>query len=184
MFGHTNEPFILVRDLYAVIIPAGEKLLLREGTSGFITQALGGSFTIYIEGNLFRVAGADADAIGKEMEPPPEIPADASNEDIEKVIWDQLKTCYDPEIPINIVDLGLIYRCEITNDDNLKREVEIDMTLTAPGCGMGDILVEDAKGKVEIIPTIHNVKVELVFDPPWSQDMMSDEAKLQTGMMY
>ena len=93
MFGHTNEPFILVRDLYAVIIPAGERLLLREGTSGFITQALGGSFTIYIEGNLFRVAGSDADAIGKEIEPPPEIPENASNEDIEKVIWNQLKTC-------------------------------------------------------------------------------------------
>ena len=184
MFGHTNEPFILVRDIYAVIIPVGEKLLLREGTPGYITQALGGSFTIYIEGNLFRVAGADADAVGKEIEPPPEIPEDASKEDIEKVIWDQLKTCYDPEIPINIVDLGLIYRCEITNNDNSKREVEIDMTLTAPGCGMGDILVEDAKEKVEIIPTIHNVKVELVFDPPWSQNMMSDEAKLQTGMMY
>ncbi|MDH3336495.1 MAG: putative Fe-S cluster assembly protein SufT, partial [Gammaproteobacteria bacterium] len=107
MFGHTNEPFSLTRDIKAVIIPAGEELLLREGTSGFITQALGGSFTVYVEGNLFRVAGIDADALGKEPVPPPEIPENASDADIEAVIWEQLKTCYDPEIPVNIVDLGL-----------------------------------------------------------------------------
>jgi len=184
MFGHTNEPFVLSRDVTAVIIPAGEKLNLRKGTSGFITQSLGGSFTIYIEGNLFRIAGIDADSLGKEVEPPPEIPEDATNKDIEEIIWSQLKTVYDPEIPINIVDLGLIYRCDITNANNTERNVKIDMTLTAPGCGMGDILIEDAKEKVAIIPTIQNVEVELVFDPPWSQDMMSDEARLQTGMMY
>lgn len=184
MFGHTNEPFVLSRDVTAVIIPAGEKLNLRKGTSGFITQSLGGSFTIYIEGNLFRIAGIDADSLGKEVEPPPKIPEDATNKDIEEIIWNQLKTVYDPEIPINIVDLGLIYRCDITNANNTERNVKIDMTLTAPGCGMGDILIEDAKEKVAIIPTIQNVEVELVFDPPWSQDMMSDEARLQTGMMY
>ena len=184
MFGHTNEPFVLTRDVSAVIIPAGEKLHLRKGTSGFITQALGGSFTIYIEGNLFRIAGSDADSIGKEVEPAPEIPKNATNEDIEDIIWDQLRTCYDPEIPINIVDLGLIYRCEIVEVDHDLKNVKIDMTLTAPGCGMGDVLVEDAREKVAIIPVINNVDVELVFDPPWSQEMMSDEAKLQTGMMY
>ncbi|MEC9415317.1 MAG: putative Fe-S cluster assembly protein SufT [Pseudomonadota bacterium] len=184
MFGHTNEPFVLSRDVSAVIIPAGEKLNLRKGTSGFITQSLGGSYTIYIEGNLFRIAGIDADSLGKEIEPPPKIPIDATDKDIEKVIWDQLKTVYDPEIPINIVDLGLIYRCDITNTSDKERNVRIDMTLTAPGCGMGDILIEDAKEKVAIIPTVKDVEVELVFDPPWSQDMMSEEAKLQTGMMY
>lgn len=184
MFGHTNEPFVLSRDVSAVIIPAGEKLNLRKGTSGFITQSLGGSFTIYIEGNLFRIAGIDADSLGKEVEPPPKIPADATNKDIEEIIWNQLKTVYDPEIPINIVDLGLIYRCDVSSNNDTKRNVEIDMTLTAPGCGMGEILIEDAKEKVAIIPTIQNVVVELIFDPPWSQDMMSDEAKLQTGMMY
>jgi probable FeS assembly SUF system protein SufT len=121
--------------------------------------------------------------LGKEIEPPPEIPKNATDKDIEDIVWSQLRTCYDPEIPINIVDLGLIYRCDITTLENSKRSVSIDMTLTAIGCGMGEILVEDARDKVAIIPTIDDVEVELVFDPPWSQEMMSDEARLQTGMM-
>ena len=183
MFGHTNEAFTLQRDVKAVIIPAGEELLLREGTPGFITQSLGGSFTIYIEGNLFRIAGVDADALGKEPLPPPAVPENASDADIEEVVWAQLKTCYDPEIPVNIVDLGLIYRCDITPLGNGERSVRVDMTLTAPGCGMGEILVQDAQEKIAIIPTISDVVVELVFDPPWNQSMMSDEARLQTGLM-
>jgi probable FeS assembly SUF system protein SufT len=183
MFGHTNEPFSLTRDVTAVIIPAGEELTLREGTSGFITQALGGSFTIYVEGNLFRVSGTNADALGKDPVPPPKIPENATDEDIEAVIWDQLKTCYDPEIPVDIVNLGLVYRCEITGLGNGERSVSIDMTLTAPGCGMGEVLVADAHEKVAIIPTISDVVVELVFDPPWNVSMMSDEARLQTGLM-
>lgn len=183
MFGHSHEPFTLSRDVDAVIIPAGEMLILREGTSGFITQALGGSFTVYVEGNLFHIAGADADALGKEPVPPPEVPENATDEDIENVIWSQLKTCYDPEIPINIVDLGLIYRCDIATLPNGERTVSVDMTLTAPGCGMGEILVQDAREKIAIIPTVSEVHVELVFDPPWNQSMMSDEAKLQTGLM-
>lgn len=183
MFGHTNEPFSLERDVNAVIIPAGEELQLRQGTSGFITQALGGSFTVYVEGNLFHIAGADADALGKEPVPPPKVPENASDADIEACIWEQLKTCYDPEIPVNIVDLGLIYRCEVTALGNGERSVAVDMTLTAPGCGMGEILVQDAQEKIAIIPTVADVKVELVFDPPWNQSMMSDEARLQTGLM-
>jgi probable FeS assembly SUF system protein SufT len=183
MFGHTNEPFSLTRDVRAVIVPAGEELLLHEGTNGFITQALGGSFTVYIEGNLFRIAGADADALGKEPVPPPEIPENATDKDIEQVIWQQLKTCFDPEIPINIVDLGLIYRCDVNAMPDGQRSVKIDMTLTAPGCGMGEILVQDAQEKVAVIPTVADVRVELVFDPPWNQSMMSDEARLQTGLM-
>ncbi len=183
MFGHTNEPFSLQRDVDAVIIPAGERLILRQGTSGFITQALGSSFTVYVEGNLFHIAGTDADALGKEPVEPPEVPDNATDEDIETVIWQQLKTCYDPEIPINIVDLGLIYRCDITTMPNGQRSVNVDMTLTAPGCGMGEILVQDAQEKIAIIPTVADVMVELVFDPPWNQSMMSDEARLQTGLM-
>lgn len=183
MFGHTNEAFSLQRDVKAVIIPAGEELVLREGTTGFITQSLGGSFTVYVEGNLFRIAGADADALGKEPVPPPAIPDNATDEDIEAVVWAQLKTCYDPEIPVNIVDLGLIYRCDITPLGNGDRAVHVDMTLTAPGCGMGEILVQDAQDRIAVIPTIANVTVELVFDPPWNQSMMSDEARLQTGLM-
>ena len=183
MFGNTNEAVTLERDVTATIIPAGETLTLREGTTGFITQALGGSFTVYIEGNLFRIAGSDADALGKEPVPPPSIPDNASDKDIEDVIWKQLMTCFDPEIPINIVDLGLIYRCEVTALPNGQRSVSVDMTLTAPGCGMGEILVQDAQEKIAVIPTVDDVKVELVFDPPWNQSMMSDEARLQTGLM-
>ena len=183
MFGHTNEPVTLERDVSAVIIPAGEELLLRQGTSGFITQSLGGSFTVYIEGNLFRIAGADADALGKEPTTPPAVPDDPSDADIEVVIWEQLRTCYDPEIPVNIVDLGLIYRCDVSQLPNGGRSVDVDMTLTAPGCGMGEILVQDAQEKIAVIPTVADVRVQLVFDPPWSQAMMSDEARLQTGLM-
>jgi len=156
---------------------------LRQGTAGIITQSLGGSYTVYIEGNLFRIAGADADALGKEPETPPSIPEDATDDDIEKVIWDQLKTCYDPEIPVNIVDLGLIYRCDVKRMPDGQRAVSVDMTLTAPGCGMGEILVQDAQEKIEVIPTVGEVRVELVFDPPWNQSMMSEEARLQTGLM-
>jgi probable FeS assembly SUF system protein SufT len=183
MFGHTNEPFSLSRDVSAIIIPAGEQVKLREGTSGFITQALGGSFTVYVEGNLFRVSGTDADALGKEPVPPPKVPENASDADIEAVIWDQLKTCYDPEIPVDIVNLGLVYRCDVKPVGNGERSVSVDMTLTAPGCGMGDVLVQDAREKIAVIPTIADVTVELVFDPPWNVGMMTEEARLQTGMM-
>jgi probable FeS assembly SUF system protein SufT len=183
MFGHSNEPVNLIRDVSAVIIPVGETVTLHEGTEGFIVQALGGSFTVYVEGNLFRISGADADALGKEPVPPPAIPENATNEDIESVIWDQLKTVYDPEIPVDIVNLGLIYRCEVTSLGNGERSVSVDMTLTAPGCGMGEVLVEDAREKIAVVPTVSDVIVELVFDPPWNVGMMTEEARLQTGMM-
>ena len=183
MFGHTNEPVKIERDVTAVIIPIGETVTLREGTVGFLTQALGGSFTVYVEGNLFRIAGIDADALGKKPEPAPAIPENATDEDIADVIWNQLKTCYDPEIPVNIVDLGLIYRVDVKPKPDGHRSVDVDMTLTAPGCGMGEILVQDAQEKISIIPTVADVRVELVFDPPWNQTMMSDEARLATGLM-
>ena len=183
MFGHSNEPVTLIRDVTAVIIPVGESVTLNEGTEGFITQALGGSFTVYVEGNLFRIAGTDADALGKDPTPPPAVPENATDEDIEKVIWEQLKTCYDPEIPVDIVNLGLVYRCDVRSLGNGQRSVSVDMTLTAPGCGMGDILVQDAREKIAVIPTVADVQVELVFDPPWNVGMMSEEARLQTGMM-
>ena len=183
MFGHTNEPVNLIRDVSAIIIPVGEVVTLREGTEGFITQALGGSFTVYVEGNLFRISGTDADALGKDPVPPPAIPENATDEDIESVIWEQLKTCYDPEIPVDIVNLGLVYRCDVTPLGNGQRSVSVDMTLTAHGCGMGDVLVQDAREKIAVIPTVADVTVELVFDPPWNVGMMTDEARLQTGLM-
>lgn len=182
MFHYDSEPVTIQRDCKATMIPAGTEVLLPTGTVGYITQALGGSFTVYIDGNLFRIAGVDADAIGKEPVPPPELPPDASDKDVERLVWDQLRTCFDPEIPINIVDLGLIYECNIGRTNEDKRKIAVVMTLTAPGCGMGDILVQDVKEKLEIIPTVTQVDVELTFDPPWHQGMMSDAAKLQTGM--
>ena len=128
-------------------------------------------------------SGADADALGKEPVPPPAIPENATDKDIEDVIWSQLKTCYDPEIPVDIVELGRVYRCEVKSLADGQRAVEVDMTLTAPGCGMGEIIVQDAQEKIAVIPTVDDVRVELVFDPPWNQSMMSEEARLQTGLM-
>lgn len=179
---YDREPIELQRDCQAVVIPAGHKVLLPAGTTVNIAQSLGGSFTVYVSGNLVRIAGQDADALGMEPVQIPELPEDASDEEIENLVWEQMKTCYDPEIPINIVDLGLIYNCELTREDGGQCRVDVKMTLTAPGCGMGDILAQDVKDKIEIIPAIREADVELVFDPPWNQSMMSDAAKLQTGM--
>jgi len=178
-----NEPVTLTRDVDAIIVPAGVNVKLRQGQSGYITQALGGSFTVYVEGNLFRIANQDADAIGKEPLELPALPEGATDDDVEKLVWSQLRTCFDPEIPINIVELGLIYSCELKRRDDGGREVEVRMTLTAPGCGMGDILVEDVRSKIELIPTIAHADVELTFDPPWNHSMMSEAAKLETGML-
>ncbi len=183
MFGTDAECVSFQRDCEAVVIPQGDPVTMPAGTVGALTQALGGSFTVYVGGNLYRIAGKDADAIGKEPVKAPELPPDASNEDVQKLVWEQMRTCYDPEIPVNIVDLGLIYDCQVQAGTNGMRNVCIQMTLTAPGCGMGDILVDDVAAKVEMIPTVANVDVELVFDPPWSFDMMSYEAKLETGML-
>ena len=183
MRRHENEPIVVQRDVQAVIIPAGIEVKLRTGAVGYITQALGGSFTIYVEGNLFRIAGEDADAIGKEPPTRPELPPGATDEDVKKLVWEQMKTCYDPEIPINVVDLGLIYECEVTRNDDGSRNVLVRMTLTAPGCGMGDFLAQDVKEKIEAIPTIREAHVEIVFEPPWNQSMMSEAARLETGLM-
>jgi len=181
--GAEREPFVVQRDVSAVIVPAGVEVKLRSGTIGYITQSLGGSFTVYVEGNLFRIAGADGDAIGKEPLPRPELPPGATDEDVSRLVWDQLRTCFDPEIPINVVDLGLVYECRITTNDEGTRDVDVKMTLTAPGCGMGEVLVADVREKLEIIPTVRKAIVDLVFDPPWNHSMMSEAAQLQTGMM-
>jgi probable FeS assembly SUF system protein SufT len=183
MHSYENEPIVVQRDVKAIAIPAGVEVNLKLGSVGYITQALGGSFTVYIDGNLFRIAGTDADAIGKTAASAPEVPPGASDDDIRNIVWRQLKTCYDPEIPVNIVDLGLVYSCDVTKNEDATRNIDIKMTLTAPGCGMGEVLVQDVRDKVEIVPTVARANVELVFDPPWNQTMMSDEARLQTGMM-
>jgi probable FeS assembly SUF system protein SufT len=183
MQSYENEPIVVQRDVKAIAIPAGVEVNLKLGSVGYITQALGGSFTVYIDGNLFRIAGQEADAIGKSAAVAPEVPPGASEEDIKTIVLRQLKTCYDPEIPVNIVDLGLVYECDVSKNEDATRTVDIKMTLTAPGCGMGEVLVQDVRDKVEIVPTVARANVELVFDPPWNQTMMSEEARLQTGMM-
>jgi probable FeS assembly SUF system protein SufT len=182
VYRHEHQPVTLQRDVEAIMVPAGVPVTLRAEKTGFITQALGGSFTVYVEGNLFRIAGKDADALGQEPMLTPELPPDATDDDVKELVWEQMRTCYDPEIPVNIVELGLVYSCEITREGD-ERVAVIKMTLTAPGCGMGETLVQDVKDKVEVIPTIKHADVELVFDPPWNQTMMSDAARLQTGMM-
>ena len=182
-YSATSEPIRFERDCAAVMVPSGERVTLPAGQSGYITQALGGSFTVYVEGNLFRIANHDADAMGKEPMALPQLPEGASDEEVERALWSQLRTCFDPEIPINIVELGLVYECTLGRRDDGARKVDVKMTLTAPGCGMGDILVEDVRTKLELVPTVAEADVELVFDPPWNHSMMSEAARLQTGMM-
>jgi len=182
MFSHTSQPCTFERDCDVVMIPSGDEVSIPAGTVGYITQALGGSFTVFIDGNLFRIAGVDADAIGKQPVMPPSLPADATEDDVEALLWEQMKTVYDPEIPVNVVDLGLIYRCEMSTNEAGERVVDVDMTLTAPGCGMGDILVDDVRAKLKMVPTITKVNVELTFDPLWNHQMMSEVARLETGM--
>lgn len=180
--SHSHEMVTLTRDVIGVLIPAGTKVELPEGAKATITQALGGSFTIQVEGHLFRLDGKDADAIGKTVTQVADVSENATEAELEQAVWDQLKTCYDPEIPVNIVELGLVYSCKVETLAEGTRKANVRMTLTAPGCGMGDILVNDVKTKVAQLPTIAETDVQLVFDPPWTQDMMSEVAKLATGM--
>ena len=182
-YSRSSEPVKFERDCDVVLVPQGDRVTLPAGSVGYITQALGGSFTVFVEGNLFRVAGNDADAIGKEPPEPLGLAEGASDEEVELLAWKQLRTCFDPEIPINVVDLGLVYSCEVRRRDDGERRIEVRMTLTAPGCGMGEVLVEDVRSKLELIPTVAEADVELVFDPPWTQSMMSEAARLETGML-
>jgi probable FeS assembly SUF system protein SufT len=183
MYSRSSEPVSFSRDCTVVLVPQGERVTLPAGSVGYITPALGGSFTVFVEGNLFRIAGEDADAIGKDAPEALALSEDAGDDEVEQLVWAQLRTCFDPEIPVNIVELGLVYTVELGRRDDGERKVDVRMTLTAPACGMGDILVDDVRSKVERIPTVAEADVELVFDPPWNQSMMSEAAKLETGML-
>ncbi len=170
------------RDCETTLIPRGEKLKLSQGEYVVVTQALGGSFTVRTAmGHLTRVAALDADALGLESTPEIEAPAEAGPFNVGKVI-ERLKTVFDPEIPINVVDLGLIYVCEAHPLADGGHRVEIKMSMTAPGCGMGDVLKEDARAKVQAVPGVTDVDIEIVWDPPWDQSRMSEAARLQLGM--
>ena len=183
MLSHTSQPCTFERDCDVVMIPSGDAVTIPAGTSAYITQALGGSFTVFVDGNLFRVSGMDADAIGREPILPPSLPENASNDDVEKLLWDQLKTCYDPEIPVNIVELGLIYDLKIQPLPEGGSRVEVKMTLTAPGCGMGEFISQDARDRIVSVPGVKEADVQVVFDPPWNQQMMSEAAKLELGLL-
>ena len=168
------------RDCPARLVPVGDKLTIPAHTFVTLTQSLGGNYTLTYNGNMVRVDGTDADALGLEplvleFEPP------ADGAISEEQVWEALHTVYDPEIPVDLVNLGLIYRMEI---DQANGRVEIDMTLTAPGCGMGPVLVGDVEHRVALVPHVKEVSVQLVFDPPWNRDMMSEEAQLETGMFF
>jgi probable FeS assembly SUF system protein SufT len=168
------------QDVPARLVPVGTPITIPEGSFVTLTQALGGNYTVVHNGNMARVDGTDAAALGLESEALSFDPADG---DIirEDDVWTALKTIYDPEIPVNLVDLGLIYKVHI---DQASKQVLIDMTLTAPACGMGPVLVSDVKYRTAMVPNVAEVKVELVFDPPWSREMMSEEAQLETGMFF
>jgi len=179
-----REEVTLTRNAEAVMIPSGEKVLVPEGARATITQSLGGSYTLITErGLMVRVSGREVEAIGKPLENVAELAPgeEVVPEKLEEMVWDQLKTCYDPEIPVNIVDLGLVYLCELEDSDGAKN-VKIKMTLTAPGCGMGPVLASDVKSKVESLPGVKEADVEVVFDPQWDRSMMSEAARLQLGM--
>ena len=176
-----REIIVLRRDCPALMVPSGAQIILHQGTEVMITQALGNNYTVIVFGNLARIDAKDADALGKQAKSPlDDLPADASVED---KVMTQLKTVYDPEIPVNIVDLGLVYSCEVKEREDNTYYVWINMTLTAPGCGMGPVMAGDAKEKILAIPGVSDAHIEIVFDPPWDQSMMTDVAKLQLGML-
>ncbi|HLY38159.1 MAG TPA: putative Fe-S cluster assembly protein SufT [Candidatus Binatia bacterium] len=170
----------LTRDVEAVQIPGGHAVTLEKGWDVVVTQSLGGSFTVQVpsHGGLFRIAGSDADALGKE--PIAATPVEAGG-DLEQQVWGVLRTCYDPEIPVNIVDLGLVYDLRIAPADDGSR-VDVKMTLTAPGCGMGTSIAADARMRILALPGVSDADVQIVWDPPWSPQMISPEGRERLGM--
>jgi len=183
---NNNQRITLNRDVEAILIPVGTPITLQKDSEVTITQALGGNYTVNVNGNLAQIAAQNADALGFDAPEPlqPKPGAVDTGEVDEDLVWQQLRTCYDPEIPVNMVDLGLIYDCTINKLGEEGNRVDITMTLTAPGCGMGDFLAQDVKQKVAMVPNVTEVNVDLTFDPPWNQAMMSEAARLETGMYY
>jgi probable FeS assembly SUF system protein SufT len=180
----TSERIHLSRACEVIGIPSGVHEMLPAGTVVRIMQSLGGSYTIWTDhGGMYRVDARDADALGltarePETGAPPESKAESFNEDS---VWNQLKTVYDPEIPVNIVDLGLVYSCAISQAESGGKNIDVKMTMTAPGCGMGNVLKADVERKLSALPEVSQVQVEVVFDPPWHPGLMSEAAKLQLG---
>ena len=179
---NTSELITVQRDCEAILIPSGDPIKLIKGTHVRITQALGGDFTLFVNGNLVKISGKDGDAIGKKTIKESKVKSNESKIINEDVIWEQLRTVYDPEIPVNIVELGLVYDLKILKKDE-GYDIQVKMTLTAPGCGMGPVIAQDAEMKIKNLAGVLNVLVEIVWEPIWDRDMMTDEAKLQLGIM-
>lgn len=185
---YENTEFTLSRDTDAIQIPSGNKTTIPAGTQGVITQALGGSYTIATYQGLSRIAEKDLDALGLEKPQAQETNGNRAaggpvGEVDDKAVWDQLRQCYDPEIPVNIVDLGLVYDCQLTKSENGGTKVEVKMTLTAPGCGMGPAIAHDAQSKIMSIEGVDEAQVDLVWDPPWNQNMISEAGRMKLGMI-
>jgi probable FeS assembly SUF system protein SufT len=178
-----REEAILSREVEATAIPYGDKITLPAGSPVIISQALGGSYTVVtMQGYMVRLDSKDADAIGKEVQAGPTA-EEVASKPLQELAWDQLKTCYDPEIPVNIVELGLVHSCDVSELPEGGNKVAVRFTLTAPGCGMGDILRQDIERKVQALPGVKEADVQLQLDPPWDQSRMSEAAKLQLGLM-
>jgi len=181
-----ESPIELKRDVEASLVPSGMRVTLHKGEQAQVTQSLGGSFTVIVQGNMFRIERGDADALGiqpEESSAPHVPPGPVNEEQLKEQVWAELKNVYDPEIPVNIVDLGLIYDCHLTPQaDGGTYRADVKMTLTAPGCGMGPILQQEVSNRLMGMPGIDTAEVELVWDPPWNQGMMSEAAKLQLGL--
>ena len=183
---YENTEFTLSRDCEAIQIPSGQKTTIPEGTQGVITQSLGGSYTVATYQGLARVSEKDLDALGLEKldEQPGQKAVRTTNGEVsEEDVWNQLRQCYDPEIPVNIVDLGLVYDCRLIKKEDGGTRVEVKMTLTAPGCGMGPAIAHDAQSKILSIDGIDEADVQLVWDPPWNQNMISEAGRMKLGMI-
>lgn len=178
-----SQTHTLTADVSATMIPAGDVLTLPQGTEVFITQTLGGNVTVRTDRGLFRIAREDAGAIGG-YTPAAETgaPARVSGEFSEQAVWEVLKTCFDPEIPVNIVDLGLVYDLAIEKMPSGGHDVQVKMTLTAPGCGMGPVIAEDARQKIAALPTVESAKVHIVWDPQWTPQMISETGRKVLGL--
>ncbi|MDD5271608.1 MAG: putative Fe-S cluster assembly protein SufT [Methylovulum sp.] len=178
-----KETVVLTRDVDIITIPDGAAGMLRQGMEVTVQQALGDSFTIITDyGHMVRIAGIDADALGREVKPSQALVLEDSAEAVEQNCWEAMRKVYDPEIPVNIVELGLVYYCKVTPTTASQYDVQVMMTLTAPGCGMGPVIQGDVERGIRALPGVGSVNVEVVLDPPWSRDMMSEVAKLQLGL--
>jgi probable FeS assembly SUF system protein SufT len=184
---YERQEVLVKRDCPAVTIPYGSPVTIEEGCFAQITQQLGGSYTVLVEGNLYRIEGVDGDALGLEPMDPAEAHTLADGpvtaEAVEEAAWGLLATCYDPEIPVDIVNLGLVYSCKVLSAGEDLYRIDVEMTLTAPGCGMGTMIADEARSKLLTIPGVDEVKVDLVWDPPWSRDMISESARLEMGLL-